>query len=75
MKTNMKTNTKYTITLVTIVLGFLAQIVGIVWNAIFYFQNPDMTELRRFIENPIPSIIAIAGVLVVEIVRRVLQKD
>lgn len=71
----MKTNMKFTISLTAMVLGFLAQIVGIVWSAIFYFQNPDMTQLRQFIENPTPSIIAIAGVLIVEIVRRVLQKD
>ncbi len=71
----MKTKMKYTISVIAIALGFLAQIVGIIWSAIFYFQNPDMTELRQFIENPIPSIIAIVGILIVGLGRSVLQKN
>lgn len=33
-------------------------------SVIFYFQNPDMTALRRCIEYPAPSIIALVAMVV-----------
>jgi chromate transport protein ChrA len=71
----MKNNVKVNICLIAIILGVLAEIVGAIWSTIFYFQNPDMTELRQLIENPIPSIIAIVGILLVGIGRSVLEKN
>lgn len=52
------------------IIGFilmLGGLIGILVCAlvanIFYFENPDMTELRRFIECPWPSIGAIISII------------
>ena len=37
----------------------LCLLVCLILSMIFYFKNPDMTDLRRFIENPEPAVGAI----------------
>ncbi len=57
----MKTNMKHIIGIAMIILSAIAIAVAGIWSVIFYFQHPDMTELRQFIENPAPSIIAVVA--------------
>lgn len=65
---NMYNRKKHNLTAIIgcilIVLAIIAIIGSAVAAAIFYFQNPDMTELRRFIEYPEPSIIALIAIVV-----------
>lgn len=44
------------IRLVLISVSLIGMIACAVSAMVFYFQNPDMTELRRFIEFPWPTI-------------------
>lgn len=66
---NMYNRKKHNLTAIIgcilIVLAIIAIIGSAVASVIFYFQNPDMTELRRFIEYPAPSIIALIAIVVV----------
>ena len=56
---------------VLIVIGLLICIIiliaCVISTAIFYFNNPDMTDLRRLIENPKPAIIAIIAFIMAKI--------
>jgi hypothetical protein len=47
--------------------GIIAAIGCVIASIIFAFQNPDMTELRRFLEYPGPSIIALISLAVMKI--------
>lgn len=49
---------------ILIVLAFISIIGCAIASVIFYFQNPDMTALRRIIEYPAPSIIALVAMVV-----------
>jgi hypothetical protein len=59
MKNN---NIKTIIGIILIIVAFVAIIVSAIWALVFHFMNPDMTELRLFLENPYPTIIAIISV-------------
>ena len=65
---NMYNRKKHNLTAIIgcilIVLAIIAIIGCAIAAVIFYFQNPDMTELRRFIEYPAPSIIALIAIVV-----------
>lgn len=63
----MKNNIKTIIGLTLIITAFIAILVAAIWAVVFQLMNPDMTELRLFIENPYPTIIALIsiGVLMV----------
>lgn len=56
MKNN---NIKTIIGVAIIIVAFIAVIASAIWAIVFHLMNPDMTELRLFIENPYPTIIAI----------------
>lgn len=64
MYNRKKPNLTAIIGCILIVLAIIAIIGSAVAAVIFYFQNPDMTELRRFIEYPAPSIIALIAIVV-----------
>ena len=51
-----KSKTKTIIGLVLMIISTIGMIACAVSAMVFYFQNPDMTELRRFIEFPWPTI-------------------
>ena len=51
-----KSKTKTIIGLVLMIISTIGMVVCAVCATVFYFQNPDMTELRRFIEFPWPII-------------------
>ena len=50
---------KEIIGVVLVIGGLIGLIACAVAAVIFYFQNPDMTDLRRLIEYPEPSIWAV----------------
>lgn len=47
--------------------GFVGLIASVIATFVFYFQNPDMTELRRFMEYPTPTICGIVCFIAVEV--------
>ena len=55
-----KSNIKTIVRLAFIVMSLLGMIACAIGKIFFYFQNPDMTELRRFIEFPWPTIGVVA---------------
>jgi hypothetical protein len=59
----MKNKIKTTIGRILILISFVALVAAAIWSIVFQFQNPDMTELRSFIENPGPTIIAIVSLI------------
>ena len=58
----MKNNIKTIIGLTLIITAFIAILVAAIWAVVFQLMNPDMTEMRLFIENPYPTIIALVSV-------------
>ena len=61
----MKNNKIKTIIGITLmIITFVACIVSAIWAIIFHFMNPDMTELRLFLENPYPTIIVFVSAVV-----------
>ena len=55
------------IAVVLIIGGFVGLIASVIAASVFYFQNPDMTELRRFMEYPTPTIWGIVCFIAVEV--------
>ena len=51
-----KSKTKTIIGLVLMIISTIGMVACAVCATVFYFQNPDMTELRRLIEFPQPAI-------------------
>ena len=58
----MKHNIKTIIGTVLIIVAFIAIVASAIWALVFHLMNPDMTELRLFLENPYPTIICIISV-------------
>ena len=52
----MKDRVKTIIRLILILFSVIGMFICLISATIFYFRNPDMTELRRFIEFPWPTI-------------------
>lgn len=52
----MKGRVKTIIRLVLMLFSVIGMFICLISATIFYFQNPDMTELRRLIEFPWPTI-------------------
>ena len=59
-KKSKRTTIRFALTLVSLI-GMLACVISAM---VFYFQNPDMTELRQFIEFPWPTIGAVVCLVV-----------
>ena len=59
----MKNKVKNVVTLLLFIIGICLMIAGLVWSLIYNFQNPDMTEMRLFLSNPYPSIMALSGLI------------
>jgi hypothetical protein len=57
----MKNNIKAIIGLALVIISFIALVAAAIWAVVFQLMNPDMTELRLFIENPYPTIIVIVS--------------
>lgn len=52
----MEGKVKTIIRVALMVIALIGMLVCVISSTIFYFRNPDMTELRRFIEFPWPTI-------------------
>lgn len=63
MYNRKKPNLTTIIGCILVVLAIIAMIGCLIAAVIFYYQNPDMTALRRFIEYPAPSIIALIAIV------------
>lgn len=71
----MKNNKiKTIIGMVLIIIAIIAAVGSAIWSWVFNLMNPDMTELRLFIENPYPTIIAIVSTIGL-MIGRVLMKE
>lgn len=57
-----------------VLVSLIGMLVCAVSAVVFYFQNPDMTELRRLIEFPWPTIGAVVC-LVVYVIGEYVIKD
>ena len=66
-------NFKQFIGAVLIIGAFIGMIICAIAATIFYFQNPDMTDLRRLIEYPAPSIWTVVCLICAAIGRRMLD--
>lgn len=69
-KSKIKKTIRFVLTIVSLI-GMLACVVG---ATVFYLQNPDMTELRRLIEFPWPTI-GFMACLVVYVIGEYVIKD
>lgn len=47
--------------------GIIAAIWCVIAALIFAFKNPDMTELRRLLEYPVPSVIGLISLAIMKI--------
>lgn len=71
MKNN---NMKTIICAILIIISLIAVITSTIWALVFQFMNPDMTELRLFLENPYPTIITLASVVIVMIASAMMKE-
>ena len=55
----MKDKIRAIIGITLVIISFIAIVASAIWALVFNFMNPDMTELRLFLENPYPTIIGI----------------
>lgn len=70
IKKSRRTTIRFALTLVSLI----GMLVCVISATVFHFQNPDMTELRRFIEFPWPTIGAVVC-LVVYVIGEYIIKD
>ena len=50
-------------------------LVALIWAVVFQFNHVDMTELRCFIENPGPTIMAAISLITIGITSKIIEKD
>ena len=50
---------KETIKTIMMIVGFVGLLICGIWATVLHFQNPDMTELRLFLEFPQVTIIGV----------------
>lgn len=50
---------KKTIKSIMTIFGFIGLLICGIWATVLHFQNPDMTELRLFLEFPQVTIIGV----------------
>lgn len=65
-----------------LIIGALVALIGVVMivgsgiaDAIFEWNNPDMTDMRRLIENPSPTITSVIGCIVLVIGSGIAKRD
>lgn len=58
-----KDKVKIIVGLVIIITSVIALIACAIAGLVFYIKNPDMTSMRRLIEYPLPSVIAVVAFL------------
>lgn len=70
-----KNNIKTIIGIALVIIAVIAIIGALIWSLVFNMMNPDMTELRLFIENPYPTIIVIVSLIIFVIGKRIVDDD
>jgi hypothetical protein len=50
---------KKTIKPIMMIVGFVGLLICCIWSIVLRFQNPDMTELRLFLDFPQVTIIGV----------------
>ena len=55
---------KKTIKAIMTIVGFMGLLICGIWATILHFQNPDMTELRLFLEFPQVTIIGVVCAII-----------
>ncbi|MEE1138218.1 MAG: hypothetical protein U0M02_07045 [Acutalibacteraceae bacterium] len=55
---------KKTIKAIMMIVGFIGLLICGIWATVLHFQNPDMTELRFFLEFPQVTIIGVICAIV-----------
>ena len=71
----MKNNIREIIGIVLIAISFIAIVAAAIWAIVFNLMNPDMTELRLFIENPYPTIIILVSAATLMVCKFLLGVD
>jgi hypothetical protein len=74
MRRNMK-DLKYIIGCGLILCGFIGIIICAILACVFAWQNPDMTEIRRFLEYPWPTVWCIADFVGMQIGLQLIKKE
>lgn len=54
---------KKAIAMILLFGGILGMIGALIASMIFSFKNPDMTEMRKLIENPEPTIVCVGSLV------------
>ena len=49
---------------IMVIFGFVGLLICGIWATVLHFQNPDMTELRLFLEFPQVTIIGVACAII-----------
>ena len=57
-----------------ILCGFIGIIACVIAAYVFMWQNPDMTEMRRFLEYPWPTVWCIVDFIGVQVGLRMVKK-
>lgn len=68
-------NTKVILGLIMVFGGFIAAVGCVIASIILSFQNPDMTELRRFLEYPGPTIIGLISIAIIYVGKEIIVKS
>ena len=55
---------KKTIKAIMMIVGIMGLLICGIWATVLHFQNPDMTELRLFLEFPQVTIIGVACAII-----------
>jgi hypothetical protein len=58
----MSNKTKDILGAICVIIAIISLLVAVVWSVVFNLMNPDMTELRLFIENPYPTFIVLLSI-------------
>lgn len=70
-----KHSTRKIIGAALVIITIFAVLASVTWALIFKLMNPDMTELRLFIENPYPTIVTSISLLVFLIGKALMGDD
>lgn len=60
---------------IMIVIGIVMILGSAIADTIFECNNPDMTDMRRLIENPSPAITSVIGYIVLIIGSAITKRD
>ena len=68
-------NVKVILGFIMVFGGFIAAMGCVIAALVFAFQNPDMTELRRLLEYPGPSVIGLISLGIMYLGAKILKSE